>query len=181
VLISCRGPFLRVAAAAYPRRACRFPGSACPATAWPIQRSRAVRRSSRARSAPAATSIDRTWANVRPGGSVSSALCVMTPPAATAARVRRTAGQRADEPRDTWERGAGALAGEQPGLACHGGCDAAPPVLARRGLVQCPENRFQAEPGLKLRHQGEQVADRVAGTCPSSCRTCAATAPDSIR
>ena len=68
------------------------PGTACPATAWPIQSSRAVRRSSRAGSAPAATSIDRTWAKVRPGGSMSSASCVITPRAATAWRVRLTAG-----------------------------------------------------------------------------------------
>src|ERR1019366_10679602 len=37
------------------------------------------------------------------------------------------AGERADEPADAGNGGAGALAGEQPGLACHGGCDAAPP------------------------------------------------------
>jgi hypothetical protein len=40
------------------------------------------------------------------------------------------AGKRADEPQDTGEGSAGALAGEQLGPACHGGCDAAPPVRA---------------------------------------------------
>ena len=77
------------------------------------------------------------------------------------------AGKRADEPQDAGDRGAGALAGEQPRLACHGGCDAAPPVRAGRRLPQCPEDRFRAERGLQLRHQGEQGAGRIAGVGPS--------------
>jgi hypothetical protein len=59
---------------------------------WLIQRSRAVSRSSRAGSAPAATSIDRTWTSVRPCGSASMASWVTAPRAATSCRVRRTPG-----------------------------------------------------------------------------------------
>ena len=54
-------------------RVARRRGYVRPAMTWPIQRSSATRRSSRAESAPAATSIDRRWTRVRPGGSVSSA------------------------------------------------------------------------------------------------------------
>jgi hypothetical protein len=74
------------------------------------------------------------------GGSATA----VAPARASALMNRRTPGS-----------GAGALTGEQLGLACHGGCEAAPSVPARRGLVQCPEDRFRAERGLQLRHQGE--------------------------
>lgn len=50
----------------------------------------AVRPSCRGGSAPTAGSIDRRWTRVRPGGSVSSASCVMARWAAVAWRVRRT-------------------------------------------------------------------------------------------
>src|SRR6185437_1173073 len=73
------------------------------------------------------------------------------------------AGQRADEPQDGGERGAGALAGEQLGLACDGGGDATPSVRASCRLVQRCQDRFGGELGLEPGHQREQGTGRITG------------------